>query len=272
LLADFAKKAIEGENLGKDNTTDFLAISFSSTDYIGHVLGPRSIELQDTYLRLDETIADFLLYLDKTVGKGNYLVFLTADHAGAENVTYLKDKKYKVDNINYKNIQKDLKDFSEKTYGEDVLLNYSNYNVFLDKTKIKSKGLNVQEVKQNFKDYLQKQAFIKRVYTEEEVANANTNDFYLNFVSKGYDAVQNGELVVTFKPGYVEYSSTGTTHGSPYSYDTHVPLIFFGWNIPKGQTHDRKEITQIAPTVTQLLQITMPNSSDGKVLLEVLNK
>jgi predicted AlkP superfamily pyrophosphatase or phosphodiesterase len=272
LLVDFAKKAIEFESLGKDQITDFLALSFSSTDYVGHVLGPRSIELQDTYLRLDETIADFLMYLDKTVGKGNYLVFLTADHAGAENVTYLKDNKYKVDNINYKNIQKDLKDFSEKVYGEDVLLNYSNYNVFLDKAKIKSKGLNVQEVKQNFKDFLQKQEFIKRVHTEEEVANANPNDYYLYFVSKGYDPIQNGELVVTFKPGYVEYSATGTTHGSPYAYDTHVPLIFFGWNIPKGQTHDRKEITQIAPTVTQLLQITMPNSSDGKVLLEVLNK
>ena len=132
--------------------------------------------------------------------------------------------------------------------------------------------MNLQEVKQTFKDYLHKQDFIKRVYTEEEVAIGNASDFYLNFVSKGYDPTQNGELVVIFKPGYVEYSSTGTTHGSPYSYDTHVPLIFFGWNIPNGQTHDRKEITQIAPTVTQLLQITMPNSSDGKVLLEVLNK
>jgi len=198
LLADFAKKAIESEKLGQDTITDFLAVSFSSTDYIGHVLGPRSIELQDTYLRLDETIADFLAYLDKTVGKGNYLVFLTADHAGAENVSYLKDNKYKVDNINYKNIQKDLKDFSEKTYGEDLLLNYSNYNVFFDQNKIKSKGLNIQEVKQIFKDYLQKQEFIKRVYTEEEVAISNANDYYLNFISKGYDPTQNGELVVIF--------------------------------------------------------------------------
>ena len=114
LLADFAKRAILDEELGKDDTTDFLTISFSSTDYIGHVLGPRSIELQDTYLRLDETIADFLNYLDKTVGKGNYLVFLTADHAGAENVTYLKDNKYKVDNINYKNSYVDTKDISIK--------------------------------------------------------------------------------------------------------------------------------------------------------------
>ena len=113
---------------------------------------------------------------------------------------------------------------------------------------------------------------VKRVYTEEEILGQIGNDYYLNFVSKGYDPIQNGELVVTFKPGYVEYSATGTTHGSPYAYDTHVPLIFFGWNIKSGQTHDRKEITQIAPTVTQMLKITMPNSSDGKVLLEVLNK
>ena len=272
LLVDFAKKAIEGESLGKDNITDFLAVSFSSTDYIGHVLGPRSIELQDTYLRLDTTIADFVTYLDKTVGKGNYLVFLTADHAGAENVTYLKDNKYKVDNINYKNIQKDLKEFSESTFGDNLVSDYSNYNIFFDKAKVKAKGLSLQEVKQTFKDYLHKQDFIKRVYTEDEIVSGNPSDYYLDYIVKGYDPVQNGELVMIFKPGYVEYSATGTTHGSPYSYDTHVPLIFFGWNIKKGQTHDRKEITQIAPTVTQMLKITMPNSSDGKVLHEVLKK
>jgi predicted AlkP superfamily pyrophosphatase or phosphodiesterase len=112
-LADFAMKAIEKESLGKDDTTDFLALSFSSTDYVGHTFGPRSIEIQDTYLRLDQTIADFLNYLDKTVGKNNYLVFLTADHAGAENVTSLKDKKYQVTNISYLDVEKDLKEFSK---------------------------------------------------------------------------------------------------------------------------------------------------------------
>ena len=100
LVADFAKKAIENEKMGTDEITDFLTMSFSSTDYVGHVLGPRSIELQDTYLRLDETIADFLNYLDQKVGKGQYLVFLTADHAGAENATYLKDNKYAVESLN----------------------------------------------------------------------------------------------------------------------------------------------------------------------------
>lgn len=271
LIVDFAKRAIEKENLGKDAVTDFLALSFSSTDYIGHTFGPRSIEIQDTYLRLDQNIAEFLNYLDATVGKGNYLVFLTADHAGAENATYLKDHKYEVNSINYKNVESDLKDFSKTTFGDDLLLNYSSFNVHFDKDKIKAKGLNLTDVKQSFKDYLYTKEYVKRVYTEEEILSATGNDVLLDYVSKGYDPTQNGELYFVYKPGYLEYSTTGTTHGSPYTYDTHVPIIFYGWHIKKGKTNDRKEITQIAPTVTQLLKITMPNSTDAKVLTEIVD-
>ena len=272
LLADFAKKAIEKEQLGKDEITDFLAVSFSSTDYVGHTFGPRSIEIQDTYLRLDETIADFLNYLDKTVGKDNYLVFLTADHAGAENVTHLKDNKYQVNNINYKNVSSDLKDFSKATFGEDLILKYDSFNVFFDKDLIKTKGLDFAIVKQSFKDFLYTKEYVKRVYTEEEILTASTNDELLEFVSKGYDPTQNGELYFVYKPGYMEYSATGTTHGSPYSYDTHVPVIFYGWNIKKGASHDKKVITQIAPTISQLLKITMPNSTKSEVLTELFTK
>jgi predicted AlkP superfamily pyrophosphatase or phosphodiesterase len=272
LLADFAKKAIEKEQLGKDEITDFLAVSFSSTDYVGHTFGPRSIEIQDTYLRLDETIADFLNYLDKTVGKDNYLVFLTADHAGAENVTHLKDNKYQVNNINYKNVSSDLKDFSKATFGEDLILKYDSFNVFFDKDLIKTKGLDFPIVKQSFKDFLYTKEYVKRVYTEEEILTASTNDELLEFVSKGFDPTQNGELYFVYKPGYMEYSATGTTHGSPYSYDTHVPVIFYGWNIIKGASHDKKVITQIAPTISQLLKITMPNSTKSEVLTELFTK
>ncbi len=272
LLADFAIKAIEKEGLGQDEITDFLTLSFSSTDYIGHTFGPRSIELQDTYLRLDQTIAEFLTYLDKTVGKGNYLIFLTADHAGAENVTYLKDNKYAVDNINRKNIEQDLIEFSVKTFGEDLILNVSNFNIFFKKDLIKSKNLELNNVKQAFKTYIQSQKQVKRVYTEEEILASSGSDYYLDFVAKGYDPSQNGELVVLNKPGYIEYYATGTSHGTPYAYDTHVPCIFYGWNIKKGETHDKKAITQIAPTLAQKLKINLPNGTEGEVLLEVLDK
>jgi predicted AlkP superfamily pyrophosphatase or phosphodiesterase len=272
LVADFAKKAIENEKMGADEITDFLTMSFSSTDYVGHVLGPRSIELQDTYLRLDETIADFLTYLDDKVGKGQYLVFLTADHAGAENATYLKDNKYAVESLNSKNLKQSIIEFSQKTFGENVLLDYSNFNVFINKEKVKQKGLELNKVKQQLKEFLMTQHFISNAFTEEEIQNSGTNNSMLQFVANGYDPKQNGELVLLFKPGFMEYSSTGTTHGSPYSYDTHVPCLFYGWNIKYGESFNKKTITQIAPTLAQKLRITMPNGTQSEVLEEVLTK
>ncbi len=270
LLAAFAKKAIEKEVLGKDAITDFLTISFSSTDYVGHILGPRSIELQDTYLRLDLTIADFLNYLDTSVGKGNYLVFLTADHAGAENVKFLYDNKYEVFNVEPKEISKTLKKFSTETFGEDLILNYSNFNIFLNKEIIKSKAMNLANVKTQIKDFLMTQNQVKRVYTEEEILSSTGSDYHLDFIAKGYDPSQNGDLVVLNKPAFIEYGATGTSHGTTYSYDTHVPLIFYGWKIKKGVSNDRKIITEIAPTLAQKLKIALPNGTEAKVLLEVL--
>jgi predicted AlkP superfamily pyrophosphatase or phosphodiesterase len=272
LLAEFAMKAIEKEELGKDNITDFLTVSFSSTDYVGHLLGPRSMELQDTYLRLDQTIADFLNYLDKTVGKDNYLLFLTADHAGAENVIYLKDHKYNVDNYPSKDVKQSLQDFSTKTFGVDLVLNYSNFNVYFNKQIIKDKGLDLIKVKQAFKEFLIAQPQVKRVYTEEEILANSGNDYYLNFVAKGYDVTQDGDMVIIDKPGDIEYTTTGTSHGTPYSYDTHVPAIFYGWHIKKGESYDKKVITEIAPTIAQKIKVAFPNGTEAKVLQEILDQ
>ncbi|GAA4052398.1 alkaline phosphatase PafA [Flavobacterium chungnamense] len=269
LLADFAMKAIEKEELGKDENTDFLAISFSSTDYVGHVLGPRSMELQDTYLRLDQTMADLLAYLDKNVGKGNYLLFLTADHACAENANFLKNNKLNVKNIEYKEISKAIKKFSTDTYNEDFVTNYSNFNLYLNKTKIKEKGLEYSKVEQSFKDFLMTQEQVKKVYDEEEITHSCGNDYYLDMIANGYDAKEDGNLVILDKPGYIQYGPTGTSHGTPYAYDTHAPLLFFGWNIPAGESHEKKYITQIAPTLAQKLGITFPNGSECEVLEEV---
>ena len=272
ILADLAKAAIDGEALGQDEVTDFLTVSFSATDYIGHKLGPRAIELQDTYLRLDETIADFLDFLDKKVGKGNYLVFLTADHAGAENVSYLKDNKYKVEAISYNEIKKDLKAFSEEAFGDNIILDYSNFNVFLDHSKIEENDLKLNDVKAKLVQFLYTKDYVKRVYTEEQVMANSGTDIYLNSIANGYDPTQNGELIVLEKPGYIEYSTTGTTHGTPYTYDTYVPLLFYGWNIKQGESFNRKDITQIAPTLALKLKTTLPNGTNADVLEEVLDK
>ncbi len=269
LLAEFAMKAIASEELGKDAITDFLTVSFSSTDYVGHLTGPRSVETQDTYLRLDKTIAEFLTYLDKTVGKDNYLIFLTADHAGAENVNYLKDNKYDVNFTEPKEISKGLSVFSQATFGENLVLNYSNFNLYLNKEIIKNKSLDLIKVKQAFKEYLMTQNHVKRVYTEEEILASTGNDFYLDIISKGYDPNQNGDIVILDKPGYIEYKGTGTSHGTPYSYDTHVPALFYGWRVKHGESHDRKEITQIIPTISQMIKIPFTNGTEAEVLTEL---
>ena len=272
LLADLAMKAIEKEELGKDDITDFLTVSFSSTDYVGHTFGPRSMELQDTYLRLDQTIADFLIYLDKNVGKNNYLVFLTADHAGAENANYLKDNKYNVKNIPSKQIVSSLKKYSTDIFGVDLILDYSNFNLFFNRDIIKQKGLELTKVKQSFKDFLMIQEQVKRVYTEEEILASSGDDYFLSFIAKGYDPKQNGDIVILDKTGYMQYYDTGTTHGSPNSYDTHVPLLFYGWHVPKGQLHSKKFITQIAPTLSQMLKIPFPNGTESEILETLFEK
>jgi len=273
-LAELAMRAIDKEELGKDNVTDFLALSFSSTDYVGHTFGPRSMEIQDTYLRLDLTIATFLDYLDTTVGKGNYLVFLTADHAVAENAIYLKDRKLSVDNIPSKEIFTSLSKFSTDTFGTNLVLKYSNFNVFLDREAIKQKGLELAKVKQTFKDFLMEQVYVKRAYTQEDILTGSAQDYYLSFIYKGYDPKKSGDLVILEGPGYLESYGieTGTTHGTPNSYDTNVPLLFYGWNVPKGESYSKEDITEIAPTVAKMLKITVPNGTEGQVLEQLFVK
>ncbi|QKJ62995.1 alkaline phosphatase PafA [Flavobacterium sp. M31R6] len=271
-LAELAMRAIDKEELGKDNITDFLAVSFSSTDYVGHTFGPRSMEIQDTYLRLDLTIAAFLDYLDKTVGKDNYLVFLTADHAVAENPIYLKDHKYNVTNIPSKDIFASLSKFSTDTFGVNLVLNYSNFNVYLDRDVIKQKGLELARVKQSFKDFLMTQVYVKRVYTQEDILAGSAQDYYLSFIFKGYDPKQSGDLVILEGAGYLESIETGTTHGTPNSYDTNVPLLFYGWHVPQGESNKKEYITEIAPTLSKMLKITTPNGSESQVLEELFVK
>jgi hypothetical protein len=137
---------------------------------------------------------------------------------------------------------------------------------------VKANNLDLNEVKAAFKGYLMTQDYVKRVYTEEEILNSTGSDYFLNFIANGYDVTQNGDLVILDKPGYIEYQGTGTSHGTTYSYDTHVPAIFYGWHIKKGESFNKKVITQIAPTIAQRIKISFPNGTEANVLEEVLGE
>ena len=272
LVAQLSKEAIKNEKLGQGQYTDFLAISFSSPDYIGHSFGIRSMEIQDTYLRLDQTMADLISFLDKTVGKGNYLMFVTADHAAADNPNYLSDLRYKVENVNRKDLENELENFVTEKFGENIFVEYSNQNVFLNDELILSQKKDYNEIVTAIQVFLEKKDHISRAYTRQNILQGNASDYHLTLISNGFDPKQNGDLVILLDPQYMEYFATGTTHGSTYMYDTHVPNLWYGWNVNKGSSAKKKYITQIAPTVSQLLNISIPNGSEGEILEELFER
>lgn len=267
LVKEFALQAIEKENLGADATTDILSISFSSTDYIGHKYGPHSLKLQNTYMRLDRDLAEIITKLNKQVGKSNYLLFLTADH-GVASIPGQENRSLPEGYFNSSAVINLLNNHLDNKYEEGNWIRiYSSYQVFLNRDLIASKELSLAGV----------QAESARFLAEfEGVASTNTAS---NFSAEGYATglqamyqrgfyfQRSGDIYIQLKPGWIErHYKPGTSHGSPYDYDTHVPLIFYGWGIPEGETHKKTSITQVAPTISSLIDIPFPSGTRSRTL------
>lgn len=269
--AEFAKAAILAENLGKSKYTDFLAVSFSSTDYIGHQYGPASVEVEDTYLRLDKDIADFLTFLDQQVGQNNYTVFLTSDHAAVNVPSYLQSLKIPAHYFNTKDFRDNILEITKKYFNSTELIeNVSNYQIFLDKKKIESLGFNKNKVAKRLAEEIINFDGIYKVVTANTLQTTSFNDGILNSLQNGYNQKISGDIMMIPYPATLTGGKTGTSHGSGYSYDTHIPIIFYGNGIKKGTSKKRYEIIDIAPTISNLLQIEAPNSSTGKIVEEAL--
>jgi predicted AlkP superfamily pyrophosphatase or phosphodiesterase len=273
ITRELAEAAIKAENLGKDNWCDLLAISFSSPDYVGHQFGIDAIETEDTYIRLDKEIELLLNFLDKEVGKGNYLLFLTADHAAVRTPSLLKDEKIPSGYFPEKAFDDSLKNFSKRTFGENIVEHYINQQIYLRHDLIASKNLNKKEVHEKFIQYIYGFDGVADVWSEQDIRKPFAMKGEVESrVKAGYKASRCGDIIINFEPGWVEFHSTGTTHGAPYKYDTHVPLLFFGWNIRQGESWNTCYITDIAPTVSALLSIPFPGAANGNVINEVVKK
>lgn len=271
ILVELAKAAIKGEKLGQRKYTDFLAISFSSPDYIGHRYGSDSKEVEDTYLRLDLDMAALLNYLDNEIGKGNYTLFLTADHAVAPVPAYLKSLKIPAGYFDYAAFKKYLNEISEKHYGaSDLIENFSNNQVFLNREALNRLNLDAAVVSQRLADDMINYEGVHKVVTARTLQNTNFTSGILSYIQNGYNQKKSGDIVILPNPAMIYKRKTGTTHGSGYSYDRHVPIMFFGKGINRGRSREYVEIIDIAPTVSNLLQISFPNSHSGNVLTEVL--
>ena len=263
-----AKAAIEGEKLGLGSTTDFLAVSFSSTDYAGHSFGPNSVELEDMYLRLDRDMADFLKYLDAKIGKGQYLLFLTADHGVAHIPGFAIENKIPAGAIDDANIRAHIntqvqKRFSVVNAVEAVI----NYQLYLNEAALA--GANRAEIKSFIINDLLSFPSITAAFDLKEVANAPVPQKLKNMVVNGYNQKRSGDIQIIFSPQWFDGWQTGTTHGVWNPYDSHIPLLWFGWNIKPGKSFREVYMTDITPTLAALLKIQMPNASIGDVIEEV---
>ena len=268
---DFAKKAIENEKLGGGKVTDFLTVSISSTDYMGHSFGPNSIEAEDTYLRLDKDIADFINYLDGKMGKNNYLIFLSADHGAAHVPGFLKahniDAGVFSDNIIFQQLNKMIEDnFSTK----NAVLSVLNYQIYIDQVKLKNEGKDVNAVKNIITESLKTYPFIINAFETEKLNSTTLGEPIKTMLANGFTPTRSGDIQFIVKPGYFDGGLKGTTHGLWNPYDSHIPLLFYGWNIKPGKTNRETYMTDISPTLAALLHIQMPSGSVGKVLGEVI--
>ena len=271
LTTDFAMAAIDGENLGKNSDTDILTLSYSSTDYVGHNFGVNSKEIQDTYLRLDKNIADLLNFLDERVGKDNYIVFLTADHAAVEVPAYLESVNIPAGYFDTKGFIEKTKDFVEEKYGDKNLIeNISNDQVFFNYGLLDQMGIESKELQEKLAAFILSQDKIHRVYTRNQIVSGAYEKGMEALIKNGFNHKRSGDVAYIMEPSVISYPRQGSTHGSSYVYDTHVPMLFYGKGIKEGSTSRRSEIVDIAPTIATLLGISFPNATTGEPLFRML--
>jgi predicted AlkP superfamily pyrophosphatase or phosphodiesterase len=276
LVTDMTKAAIDGEKLGQGATTDFLAVSYSSTDIIGHAVGPNAVELEDTYIRLDRNIEDLLKTLDAKVGRGNYTVFLSADHAVADVAQSLKDNRLPGGYFSFANLKASLNDYLKKYFpGKELVEAIDGDQIFFNhgafQNDPQSSGVEIMVATELVVNYLLAQEGVANAYSESVLRQGQyTEGGVKGMVIRGYHAKRSGDVIVVLESGwYGAGRVTGTTHGSPYTYDTNVPMLFYGYGIKKGSSVKYHAITDIAPTLSVLLNIKFPSGCTGEPVEEL---
>lgn len=272
IIAGMAIAAIDGEQLGQGSETDMLCVSFSQTDVIGHQWSTRGEHTDQAYMELDKDLARLFKALDSKVGTGNYLVFLTADHGAAHNFQFMLDNRLHGGKWLSKDLKADLEQFIASKLGNSkpVVLGIADYRFYLDHDGIAAQGLDLQRVKQVAIEYLRQSPNISFVVDFEQAATAPIPAVLRDRILLGYNFHRSGDIIVVVEPGFYEVgpwsSLVGTTHGEWNPYDAHIPLLFYGWQVPHGSHPGEVHITDIAPTVCSLLHIQQPNAAIGHAL------
>lgn len=275
ITTELALAALEGEQMGQDAITDLLAVSYSATDELGHEMGPRALEVEDMYLRLDREIERLLKELDKRVGEGNYTVFLTADHAAVDVPEYLKDLKASAGYVEMADLTASVEQALSARFGQGkwVRRRVKEY-LYLNDSLIMVRKLDRAEVQRVATETVRAFPGVAEAFTGTELTRSAQPFERAAMLQRGYMPERGGDVCFILRPGYLpawpNMARQGTEHGSVWNYDTHVPVIFFGRGVRQGEVLRRTSITDVAPTVCAIIGMTMPDACTGHVVPEVI--
>lgn len=271
LVKDFALSLIVNDSLGKDDYPDVITIGFDATEAIGRQYGPNSVEMEDAFLRLDQELAHLLTFIDEQVGKENALVFLTAEHGLAEIPDYLTDKKIPAGYFNYMGAMSLLGSYLNVVYGNgEWIKSYHTQQIYLNHNLIEDAKIPLAEIQTKVAQFMLQFSGVANTVTATTLQTANfTNGIFAN-IQNGFNQKRSGDVIVNLKSGWVEKDEGATGSTSGYSYDTRVPLIWYGWKIGRGTILEPTDLIDIAPTICTFLEIAYPNACKGNPIINLM--
>ncbi len=271
LTANFAIRLIQNEHLGKDDVTDYLSICFSATDYIGHRFGPSSVEMGDAILRLDDDIKNLLTYLNDSIGKKNVLIYFTAAHGISEIPTVLEKNRIPSGYFQQNQALQLLRSYLNAVYGEgDWVKGYSERQIFLNRTLIEDARLSLDDVQKKVARFLVQFTGVEAAYPYSAFEANDFGNGNLKRIINNFSPQRSGDVIVILNPGWVEKESDYVTnHNSPWEYDSHVPLIWYGWTVNKSIVTRKVNMTDIAATLSTLCKVPYPNACTGEPMFEL---
>jgi hypothetical protein len=268
---DFALRIIAEEKLGKDEFPDFLAINYSSNDYIGHRFGPSSVEAADALFRLDQEISRLLKFLNDSIGKRNVLVYFTSSHGVAEIPAVLEQNRIPAGYFRPTQAMQLLKSYLNAVYGQgDWVKGYYEKQVFLNRTLIEDAKIPLEEIQKKVARFLVQFSGIGSAYPYSAFEANDFGNGHLRRIVNSFSPQRSGDVIITLNPGWVEKSDFVTNHNSPYEYDTHVPLIWYGWAVNRALVTRKVNLTDIAATLSSICRVPFPNACTGEPLGELM--
>lgn len=273
VLVQFAKAAIEGEGLGKDDVPDLLSVSFSASDRIYHLYGPYSWEAQDGYLRLDKAIAELVAAAKKAAGEGNVLFVIAADHGGAAIAEEWAEMGLPAGRVNPQTLEAGLaKELQAKFGAADLVVDSEELDIYLNQKALETRKLDGAVVRRAAATWLAAQPEIEVAVASDDLAGSNDQKGFLRSLRLGYFPGRSGDVLFFPKPWKVLTDEpAGTNHGTPYSYDGQIPIIFSGKGVKPGVYAQQISAVDLAPTVTTILEFGAPAMSEGRPLFEALS-